>query len=83
MAHESITPRGPYQECLQHSLVMAHLLERIEQFLPMDSQIWHDTGVQLGQFSGWMNRAIKAPTTSLEARLEAGRRRRAAEAEAA
>jgi hypothetical protein len=84
MAHdESITPRGPYQECLEHSLVMAHILEHAMMFLPQDGELWHRGAVELGQYTGWMNRAIKAPTTSLEARLEAGRRRRAAEAEAA
>ena len=76
---ESIAPQGPYQECLEHSLVMAHLLEQVVQFLPMDCELWHHSGVQLSQYSGWINHAIKADATRLDAR----RQRRAAEAEAA
>jgi hypothetical protein len=67
---ESITPLGPYQECLEHSLTLAHLLERVVQFLPIDSEIWHDSGIQLGQFSAWINHAINADATRLEARRQ-------------
>ena len=67
---ESVTPRGAYQECLSHSLVMAHLLEQCVQFLPKDCELWHRSGVELSQFSGWINRKINADATRLEARRQ-------------
>ena len=79
MERESITPLGPYQECLEHSWTLAHLLEQCVQFLPMDSELWHRSGVELQQFSQWINHAINADATRLEAR----RQRRVQQQEAA
>jgi len=65
---ESITPRGSYQECLEHALVLAHILERTLEVIPADSELWHRGGVELGQFSGWITKKINAPAHLLNAR---------------
>jgi len=67
---EPIRPQGPYQQCLEHSLTLAHLLEQCAQFLPMDSELWHRSGVELTQFSAWINRKINADATRLEVRRQ-------------
>jgi hypothetical protein len=65
---ESLTPANDYQACLEHALTMAHILEHATMFLPMDCELWHRAGVELGQFSGWINRVIQADATRLDAR---------------
>ena len=65
---ESITPRGSYQECLEHALVLAHILERTLEVIPYDSELWHRGGVELQQFSGWIKHKIDAPAHVLTAR---------------
>lgn len=65
---ERIDPQGPYQECLLHALVMAHLLEHATMFLPKDCELWHSAGVELLQFSSWIKLAIKSEETLLDAR---------------
>jgi hypothetical protein len=77
--NDSITPRGPYQECLEHALTLSHILELATLFMPKDSELWDRAGVELSTFSRWINHAIDADSTRLEAR----RHRGAAKAEAA
>ena len=79
MKGESITPRGSYQECLEHSWTLAQLLEQCVQFLPMDCEPWHRLRVELSQYNRWINHAINADATRLEAR----RQRRVQQQEAA
>jgi len=58
MGEDHITPRGDYQECVAHALVMAHILENAVMFMPQDSELWHRSSVELSQFSGWINARI-------------------------
>lgn len=69
---DRICPQGPYQECLEHALVMAHLLEHATMFLPQDCELWHRSGVELSQFSSWIKLAIKSEETLLDARRHRG-----------
>jgi len=65
---DRVIPRGNYQECLEHALTMAHLLEQVTMFLPMDSELWHRSGVELQQFSGWINHRLNMDQFRVEAR---------------
>jgi hypothetical protein len=56
---ESITPRGRHQECLEHSLAMAHIIEHAMMFLPKDCELWHRSAVELSQYGRWINRELK------------------------
>ena len=69
---DRILPNGSYQECLEHALTMAHILELAVLFMPKDCELWDRAGVELSQFSGWINTKINADEHRLQARRRHG-----------
>jgi hypothetical protein len=56
---DRILPHGSYQESLEHALTLAHLLEHAVMFLPAGCDLWHRSGAELMQFSGWINNRLR------------------------
>ena len=55
---ESWIPVTDYEAIMEHALVMAHQLEQVLPFIPMDSELYHRVAVELSQYSGWIKKRL-------------------------